>query len=549
MIAKKDNKTVATNSTIARRDEQVGGEVMAQQLVETVHVVFKTHLDIGFTDFARNVVEQYHTRFIPQALATARALRERGGAERMVWTTGSWLIYEHLEQAGAEARHRLEQAIGDGDIAWHGLPFTTHTELMDPALFEFGLGMSAELDRRFGKQTIAAKMTDVPGHTRGMVPLLAAAGIQFLHIGVNPSSRPPDVPPVFVWQDPSGASVVVMYQRGSYGELMVVPWLADAIAFAHTNDNQGPQSPEQVIANFEHLRAQLPGARVVASTLDAFARKLLVIKDQLPVVRAELGDTWIHGAGSDPWKIARFRELQRLRSHWLVSGEVQADDEHVKAFSRHLIMVPEHTWGLDEKTFLADEQTYDAPSFGAARPTPRFHMMEESWLEQRGYLDAALSALGDTTQGQEAQRAVAALVPGLPDFSTFERVDDPEAPIETAHFQLHFDPRHGSITQLTHKATGRHWFDDQHPLALVRYQTFGRAEYDRFWRQYNINKRTTAVWSIPDFTKPGIETALQSGAEWLPVLDGLYHRYDGKRHQFIADLRMPEESSMQFGAP
>ena len=39
-----------------------------------------------------------------------------------------------------------------------------------------GLSLSQRLDRRFGKTTIAAKMTDVPGHSRAIVPLLAASG-------------------------------------------------------------------------------------------------------------------------------------------------------------------------------------------------------------------------------------------------------------------------------------------------------------------------------------------------------------------------------------
>ena len=33
---------------------------------------------------------------------------------------------------------------------------------------------------------------------------------------------------------------------------------------------------------------------------------------QFPVVEQEIGDSWIHGAGSDPHKIARFLALQRL---------------------------------------------------------------------------------------------------------------------------------------------------------------------------------------------------------------------------------------------
>ena len=59
---------------------------------------------------------------------------------------------------------------------------------MSPALFRAGLSFSQELDRRFGVRTTAAKMTDVPGHTLGIVPLLAEAGVRFLHLGVNTAS-------------------------------------------------------------------------------------------------------------------------------------------------------------------------------------------------------------------------------------------------------------------------------------------------------------------------------------------------------------------------
>src|SRR5262249_15134854 len=145
-----------------------------------------------------------------------------------------------------------------GDIVWHGLPLTTHSELMSPDLFRFGLSLSQELDARFGKKTIAAKMTDVPGHTRGIVPLLAEARIQFLHIGVNPASTPPAVPPVFVWRSPDGSEVMVMYQKGSYGDLQIVPGLDEAIAFAHTEDNKGPQTIEQVRETYAHLREEFP---------------------------------------------------------------------------------------------------------------------------------------------------------------------------------------------------------------------------------------------------------------------------------------------------
>src|SRR5690606_35242459 len=101
---------------------------MTRDPLKVIHLVFKTHLDIGFTDLARNVVARYFDDFIPRALAVAEELRSSGDDVRFRWTTGAWLIYEYLEHAAPAERARMERAIADGDIVWHALPFTTHSE-------------------------------------------------------------------------------------------------------------------------------------------------------------------------------------------------------------------------------------------------------------------------------------------------------------------------------------------------------------------------------------------------------------------------------------
>ena len=68
----------------------------------------------------------------------ANQLRQ-SGSHRYVWTTGSWLLYEYLEQATPEERARMEKAISAGDIAWHALPFTWQTELMDASMISGAL--------------------------------------------------------------------------------------------------------------------------------------------------------------------------------------------------------------------------------------------------------------------------------------------------------------------------------------------------------------------------------------------------------------------------
>src|SRR5579862_2305183 len=84
--------------------------------VKRVLVMFKCHLDVGFTDTQAGVTKKYFEVYYPSAINRAAAMRE-SGADRFTWTTGSWLLYEYLEQASSDARKQMEQAIAAGDIA------------------------------------------------------------------------------------------------------------------------------------------------------------------------------------------------------------------------------------------------------------------------------------------------------------------------------------------------------------------------------------------------------------------------------------------------
>ncbi|UOK57857.1 hypothetical protein MGI18_26755 [Bacillus sp. OVS6] len=72
--------------------------------IEVVHVVFKTHLDIGFTDLAENVTNQYIQSYIPKAIELSRELEKEKDSAGFVWTTGSWLIHEYLKRANADEK-------------------------------------------------------------------------------------------------------------------------------------------------------------------------------------------------------------------------------------------------------------------------------------------------------------------------------------------------------------------------------------------------------------------------------------------------------------
>jgi hypothetical protein len=522
--------------------------------VERVHLIAKTHLDLGFTALASEVLDRYVSDFFPAAMAVSTELREARGQEQLVWTTGSWLVWQALECASTQERRRLERAIVDGDLCWHALPFTMHTELADVELIESALGISAALDARFDRQTIAAKMTDVPGHTRGLVPLLAAAGVRFLHIGVNPACPMPDVPPVFRWRSPEGAEVVVAYHGGGYGGFQSVAGCSDALAFLPAGDNLGPPTIDEVKHGFTAVGAFAPDAEVIASTMDAFARALLDSRavDVLPVVTAEIGDTWIHGAGSDPQKLAHYRALlAERRSVFSARGSKDAT-----AVDRALLPVPEHTWGLDEKITLHDSERWTGRRLAELRQEPDTRRFEASWAEQRTYVDQAEQTLMHTLEprAQEAVRdALQATVASRPAMtggkpSGFEPWPAGEE-LRSSGWSLGVDPATGAVNRLLQHRTGRELADAEHPLALLRYQTFSTEDYDRFHATYNCASAEDEWWAVLDYTKPGIEDAGAVSAWWPASAVNQWLRRGSDRDTVLVRSTFHGAASEQFGAP
>ena len=342
-----------------------------------VLVIFKTHLDIGFTDFSKTIKEKYIKTFIPNAIRVGYELKDT--ETPFVWTTGSWLIWEALKQ---DTDGSVAKAIQDGIICWHGLPCTTHTELMNKKMFEYGLSLSKRLDERFGKHTIAAKMTDVPGHTMGIIPLMKKAGIEFLHIGVNTATPLPPVPPVFKWKCDDD-EITVIYQTG-YGKPMEFDDFV--IYFAHTEDNAGPQSGDEIVRLYDKIKKQYPDCDIKAATLDDAAVRLRELKD-LPVIDKEIGDTWIHGVGTDPKKVGMYKELLR----YIDDNDINITDLDL---SDNLMLVAEHTWGMNTNVYFKVYKDYELDEFSAYKDDPNKLLVEKSWQEQRDYVTEGAKKLG-----------------------------------------------------------------------------------------------------------------------------------------------------------
>ena len=507
--------------------------------VKRVLVMFKCHFDAGFIDTQAAVVHRYFREYFPRAIDLARQLRDSSN-QRYVWTTGSWLLYEYLEQATAEERARMEKAISMGDIAWHALPFTWQTELMDAAMISGGIGLSKTLDRRFGRNTTGAKMTDVPGHTRGLIAPLAEQGVKFLDIGVNDASTPAEVPPLFVWEDPHGATLIVMYHHG-YGGVVRVPESDVAIAIVVADDNAGPHSPKEIGEIYSALTARFPDAEIVPTSLTEIAKAVEAHRRALPVLTSEIGDTWIHGIASDPLKVARYREIARLRQDWLAHGKFSAGDATDISLLRHLLLEVEHTWGTDTKTWL-DFDHYVPNDLAAMINTKNYKVVQFSWQEKRDDLFAGIATLPSPLR-EQAETAVGAL-DAFPPRLLRPKPFPVGSEIETQHFIIAVNPKSGAIQRLRNKKLKREWASSEHPLALFSYQTLSQQDYSRFFNDYVVSNED---WAKKDFGKPNIERFGAKSQEWSASVVELQVDEDEDGHHLLARLEVNDSEALRAG--
>lgn len=472
--------------------------------ITRVHVISKTHLDLGFTRLAAEVVSDYLDAFIPKVTSINDRLRQSGRRERLTWTLGSWMVAEYLERADSTGRRLMETAIELEDIVWHALPFTFQAEMMSTNLMRDALKISKRLDSTFGRTTIAAKLTDVPGQTRALVPLLAEAGVEFLHVGVNGGINMPQVPPMFVWADEdSGTAVTVLYHP-DYGGFYAPPGSNHALDVEMTYDNEGPPSLQSVVNHLVRLSERFPDADVNASTLDQFAVAIRPILPTLPVVTHEIGDTWIHGIGTRPRLVRAYRETDR----WL---REQADLVERVPLVRRLIRIPEHTWGLDTIMLMPDGLPMYGADLFSAIGDGAFRSFEDSWGEQDDYLVNAIHTLADPPTFAGSQNLIA----------------DEEA--QDVDFEQHgmAVSATGALVSCTDPESGMELV--RGAIGSLTYQVYGAFAYSDYRAHYVRPEWQTEWWVSRAFGRPGLDEFPWRKREWLPeVLDVAEVRVGGR---------------------
>ena len=474
-------------------------------MVKKIILVFKTHFDIGFTDLAANVIRGYGSAMLREVIETCNATGDMGKL-RYVWTMPAWPLWHICNHCDEELKPELDRLIENGQIVWHSLPFTSHTDFSSPDEYMQTLRFSRELAERYHKPIpVSAKMTDVPGHGLMLPELLSQAGIRFLHLGCNEFATPPQVPELFFWESPAGGRVLTMYSRGGYGTGLLPPkdWKYPVwMALMHTHDNCGPQSAGLIREMAEKARAACPEAEIVCGTMDDFYREMESCDlSGLPVIKGDLADTWIHGVGSYPAEVSLMRECrERARRIHGAAFEGfcrgQTWDPALEAlwnrYYEAVALFSEHTWGADVKTWLGPDRAYEKKEFLAQKTSDRCRFMEESWREQ-----SARARLAADTLDEIEKRMIAVALPERKAQTLKLRPRGEEMEAAGGRYSLLFHPETGRIRRLYDNRLEAPLLEAGEEGALsYRYDRWGFWDINEFLRSYGYHFTT---WGIQDY--------------------------------------------------
>ena len=329
----------------------------AENQVSEIVVIFKTHYDIGYTDLVTNILTRYRTVFADRALAVIDQSQSLPPEQRFTWTVPGWPLKEMLWAGQTpERRERLVQAVKDSRLAVHAMPFSLETETLDLEDLVEGMTYSAHVTTGLGLPLPrAAKMTDVPEHTWVLPTLLTHAGVTFLHVGCNGGSKPMQVPPLFWWEGPDGSRLLTSYSP-EYGTPLLPPanwpyhtWLAVIM----TSDNQGPPKAEQVNKLVAQATNALPGVKVKFGRLEDFYDAFTAEQNtNIPVVRGDMPDTWIHGFESMPVETKAGCDVRPLE------GALATLDTELRAAGVATAPVAEPLANAFENSLLYSEHTF-----------------------------------------------------------------------------------------------------------------------------------------------------------------------------------------------
>ncbi len=360
---KQEDRAVATRDFVIPPSKQM-----------ILYLLPHSHNDIGYTHVQTEVLKIQHGNII-KALDLIERTKDYPPEARFHWSAEVlWAVKDFWTSADVDTKERFKKAVQEGTLELPALFTNQLTGLCNGEELTHLLDTAHHLSKELGIDVDSALITDVPGYTWGLIPVLAQAGVKYFSIAPNLGWRIGNILEVwgdkpFYWSSPCGKYKVLTWiglagYSWFFGGVDAMPdqirnYLAElesrhfgydiAIARYSIASDNGP--PDERLPEFvKQWNEQHKTPKLAITT----ARKAL--KDfenkhgkNLPQFAGEITPYWEDGSASSARETAlnrrTVRALMDIETLWAVWFPDKYPAEKLLEAWENAVLYDEHTWG------------------------------------------------------------------------------------------------------------------------------------------------------------------------------------------------------------
>ncbi len=347
----------------------------------TLYLLHHSHSDIGYTHH-QSVVERMHHSFFRQAVMLHDKTAGYPHGARFKWNVEvCWAVESYLEKCSPEEKENFIRVVQEGGIGLDGLWANELTGICSPEELIQLIQRSAMVASVCNVELRSAMITDIPGYTWSLVPVMAKSGIRYFSPGTNTFHRIGDIKDTwgdkpFYWVSRSGLDSVLTWfpARGyswfhtglgagvpknllteepifEYLDQMsqeTFPYDMSIIRYNIGSDNGPPHKALPDIVKKWNETYITPKMHI-ATTTEAFSVFEERYGDELPSFAGDLTPYWEDGASSSARETALVNKaaerLTQAQSLLLLSGSRHFPLDQIQEAWKYILLYDEHTWG------------------------------------------------------------------------------------------------------------------------------------------------------------------------------------------------------------
>ncbi|MFC2084235.1 glycoside hydrolase family 38 C-terminal domain-containing protein [Bacteroidota bacterium] len=182
----------------------------------TIYLLHHSHNDIGFTH-VQDEVEKLQWHNLERSVELAEKSKDFPEGLAFKWNAEvMWAVDSYLKNTDEVKRKKLINAVREGWIELDALYANELTSLCNSEELIQLVKSGRLIAKECGVKLKSAMISDIPGWTWGIVPVLAKSGVQYFSIGTNSFHRIGNILKVwgdkpFYWVSPSGEDKILCW--------------------------------------------------------------------------------------------------------------------------------------------------------------------------------------------------------------------------------------------------------------------------------------------------------------------------------------------------